>query len=134
MDFKIGFDSCTSTALINFSKKFNRTCIDFCEAARFSMYISADMRAMPCSFMNQQGELHVQLHDITGNVKGSTIQEAWDSEVFETVRTRLETRCMGCKDRTSCGGGCPALDRVALCDRRERYEDKTGSCYKQQQQ
>lgn len=112
--FKIGFDSCSCSGLLNFSKKFNRDFIDFCEGARFSMYISANMVAMPCSFANQDKYWHVQLS------KDYNIQDAWNSEVFNRFRNRLRNSCAGCKDRQYCSGGCPLMSSVALCSRKER--------------
>ena len=51
-DFKMGFDSCSCSGLVNYSKLKDYSCLDFCEGGRFSMYISADMKAYPCSFAN----------------------------------------------------------------------------------
>lgn len=112
--FKIGFDSCSCSALVNLSNNINLQSIDFCEGARFSMYISADMKAYPCSFANQSN---------TGfSLEDSTIQEAWDS--FDYFRNRLENSCKQCDKRLNCAGGCPLLSSITLCNRKER--DKIG--------
>ena len=78
------------------------------------MYISADMNAMPCSFANQNKGWWVKLGP------SMTIKDAWNSEVYERFRVKLHNRCPGCKDRENCGGGCPLLSSVTLCNREER--------------
>lgn len=113
-NFKVGFDSCSCSGLINYSYNYNRDSIDYCEGARFSMYISPDMYAMPCSFANQDKSWHIKLDD-TCNIK-----DAWNSEIFEKFRNKLSTRCTSCKDRVYCGGGCPIIDSICLCNREER--------------
>ena len=112
--FKVGFDSCSCSGLLNFSSSYSKNLIDFCEGARFSMYISADMKAMPCSFANQDKNWHYQLDS------DHTIRDAWDSEIFEKFRNKLQNRCVGCKDREYCGGGCPLMDSINLCTRGEK--------------
>jgi radical SAM protein with 4Fe4S-binding SPASM domain len=112
-DFKIGFDSCTIPGLINFTKNINRDSFDTCEAARWSMYITSDMKALPCSFDNQDLRWAI---DISNN----SIQLAWDSERFEDFRNQFRSSCSNCKDRLSCLGGCPIVNQIVLCNREER--------------
>lgn len=112
--FKIGFDSCSCAGLLNCSNNFEKKFIDYCEGARFSMYISADMKAMPCSFANQNSNWWIQLDE------HNSIKDAWDSELFDTFRNKLRNRCSMCKDRECCGGGCPLVSAVTLCNRKER--------------
>lgn len=112
-DFKIGFDSCSCAGIINNSTNINLDSIDFCEGARYSMYIDAHMNAMPCSFGNQDSRWFVSLLD-------HTIQEAWNGDVFEMFRKSLRNSCANCKDRSFCGGGCPICRDVVLCNRREK--------------
>lgn len=111
-DFQIGFDSCTVPGLINYSKGIAEESIDTCEGARWSMYISADMIAYPCSF-DQKGRWAY-------NIKNSTIENAWKSEQFEDFRSHFENSCKGCKDRERCMGGCPISRDVVLCKRVDR--------------
>lgn len=113
-NFKVGFDSCSCSGLLNFAHSYSKKLIDFCEGARFSMYISADMQAMPCSFANQNKDWHVTLSN------NCNIKEAWNSEIFERFRNSLRFNCKDCKDRQYCGGGCPLIKSVSLCDRQER--------------
>lgn len=112
-EFKIGFDSCTIPGLINFTKNINRDSFDTCEAARWSMYITSDMKALPCSFDNQDLKWAV---DISNN----PIQSAWDSEQFQGFRNRFKRSCPNCKDRLSCLGGCPIVNQIVLCNKIER--------------
>lgn len=112
--FKVGFDSCSCSGLVNYATKFDKNSIDYCEGARFSMYISADMKAMPCSFANQNKDWHIKLGENT------TIKEAWNSEIFEKFRNSLRNSCKNCLDRQLCGGGCPLMSSVVICNRKEK--------------
>lgn len=111
--FKIGFDSCSCPGLVNFTKNINRDSMDYCEGGRFSAYIDANMHMMPCSFANQDESWFVDL-------RKHSIQEAWDSDVFDRFRYSLQHSCQGCKDREQCGGGCPIVNQVTLCNRKEK--------------
>lgn len=123
VDFNVGFDSCTCSGLINFAHNYNKEDIDYCEGGRFSMYISADMTAMPCSFANQNKAWFFKLN----REQNIGIKDAWDSEVFNKFRNRLLSKCPNCSNREYCGGGCPLLDSVCLCSKNERTynEDKS---------
>ena len=74
------------------------------------MYISADMKAMPCSFGNQDSKWWVDLRKYS-------IKEAWKSEVFDNFRRSLVQSCPNCKDRGNCAGGCPISREIVLCHR-----------------
>ncbi len=117
-DFKIGFDSCTVPGLVNFTKNINRDSFDTCEAARWSMYITSDMKALPCSFDNQSLKWAI---DISEN----TIQNAWDSEQFNNFRNYYNKSCNRCENKMNCLGGCPIVREIVLCEREEKdlYED-----------
>lgn len=109
---KIGMDSCCVPGLVNNCKNVLPEALDTCEGGRFSCYVSADMRLIPCSF-DQDGKYAVQL-------KGKTIEDAWNSEQFELFRSSLRNRCPNCKDRESCMGGCPLMPEVVLCNRESK--------------
>ena len=109
-DFKIGFDSCTIPGLLNHTKNINPDSFDTCEGGRWSMYITADMKALPCSFDNQDLRW---AYDISND----TIQNAWDSEVFEDFRNHFRNSCPNCKRRRECMGGCPIRSEIVLCNR-----------------
>lgn len=111
-EYKIGFDSCTVPALLNATLHVNTNSIDSCEAARWSMYITSNMIATPCSFDNQDLKYGVDLKTIT-------IQEAWDSELFNNFRNSFRKSCKGCLDRLNCYGGCPIKREIVLCKRKE---------------
>lgn len=51
--FKVGFDSCSIPAILNYTHNIDPNSIDTCEGGRWSMYITSDMKALPCSFDNQ---------------------------------------------------------------------------------
>lgn len=112
-DFKIGFDSCSCSGIINFTSKINRDSIDFCEGGRYSAYIDVQMNMMPCSFGNQNSKWFVNLNEFM-------VEEAWNSEVFNKFRNSLKYSCRKCRDRNSCGGGCPIVNEITLCERKER--------------
>lgn len=110
---KIGFDSCSCSGLVNFTKSIDFDSLDYCEGARFSAYIDANMHMMPCSFANQDSRWFVDLNEYT-------IQEAWDSDIFDTFRYSLSNSCPGCSNRKRCAGGCPLVNQITLCNRPER--------------
>ena len=106
--YKIGFDSCTVPALVNNLGIIDEDSIDTCEGARWSAYITSDMKMLPCSFDNQNRRWEVDLRE-------NSIQEAWDSEVFEDFRNRLRNACPNCEKRAMCMGGCPICPEIVLC-------------------
>lgn len=111
--YKIGFDSCAAPGIVNYSHGINMDTLDYCEGGRFSAYIDANMNMMPCSFANQDSSWFVSLKD-------HTIQEAWDSPVFDKFRYSLRHSCKKCINRMSCAGGCPLVNNITLCNRKER--------------
>ena len=112
--FKIGFDSCSVPALINFNSNFDIHSIDTCEAARWSMYITPDMKALPCSF-DQELKWCVDLKD-------KNIGYAWNSNVFENFRNKFKKSCPNCREKVNCMGGCPLCRSIILCNREEMYK------------
>ena len=120
--FKIGFDSCTICGVINYTNNVNLDTCDFCEAARYSMYITPDMKALPCSF-DQEERWAVPL--CTSDNPGEyTIKEAWRSEKFENFRSHFLLSCKTCTDRAICMGGCPIIPQMSLCDREEKWQQR----------
>lgn len=104
---KVGMDSCCVPGLINFGSGVIYEALDTCEGARYSCYISADMKLLPCSF-DQNGKYAVSL-------RNHTIAEAWNSEEFEAFRKPLRNRCPDCIERANCMGGCPLMPGIVLC-------------------
>lgn len=110
--YRFGIDSCTVPAMINYSQNYDINSLDTCEAARFSCYISADMKMVPCSF-DTENEHKVDLRQYT-------LQEAFDSEKFELFRNKLRFSCRSCQSREDCMGGCSLFPEIVLCERQNR--------------
>lgn len=98
-DFKIGFDTCCTPALLHQCKNIPIESLDFCEAARFSMYIDSEMNAYPCSFDCSTNKYRVSL--INNSIKG-----VWNSEVFQTFRDKQENSCLRNECKKYCSGKC----------------------------
>lgn len=113
--FKIGFDSCTVPGILTFMHNFQTSSIETCEAARWSMYITPDMKALPCSFDNQSQKYAVDIH------KAGSIQEAWNSTEFNNVRDifrmNKHSKCGCCNNYKDCLGGCPLMSNIQLCNK-----------------
>jgi radical SAM protein with 4Fe4S-binding SPASM domain len=118
--FKVGFDSCTVPGLVNMAD-INFDSVDTCEGARYSMYISSDMVAVPCSF-DQEHRYGVNLSPNQYN-NGHTIKQAWDSILFDNFRNHMQNSCKGCVQKEICKGGCPLEQGIVLCGRSERGEN-----------
>lgn len=110
--YKIGFDSCTVPSLISYCKNIDIDSLDTCEGARWSAYITADMKMLPCSFDNQDQRWSVDL-------RKNSIQEAWNSGIFEDFRKSFHESCPECENRTSCMGGCPIRPEIVMCSIRD---------------
>lgn len=95
-NYKIGFDTCFSPLIISSLKKINIKTIDFCEAARYSCYISPNLTMYPCSF--------IQNHNFGFDIKKNSIQEAWCSERFKKFKECNKYNFVG-----SCPCGLNAL-------------------------
>lgn len=105
--FKVGFDSCFVPGVLNYTKNVNLNSVDTCEGARFSMYISPKMIALPCSFD--------QNYKYAFDIKNKDINDAWNSKEFDLFRSSLRNRCANCKIRSFCMGGCPLVKDIVLC-------------------
>lgn len=111
LKYKIGFDSCTVPALINHLGNLDLDCLDTCEGARWSAYITPDMKMLPCSFDNQEQRWAV-------NLRKCSMEEAWHSDQFEEFRDHFRTSCPDCSERKHCMGGCPICPEIVLCHNR----------------
>lgn len=105
---KAGFDSCCVPAILNLTTKIHPDCIEACEAGRFSAYISPDHHLYPCSFEKDD---HYAI-----SLENTSIQEAWESEVFQQFRSKQMSKCPGCPSRLSCYSGCPIVPHITLCE------------------
>ncbi len=108
----VGYDSCSVPALVHFKSKIDPQSFDTCEGARFSAYISADMKMMPCSF-DQQEKYAVSLNTMS-------IEEIWNSREFDEFRTVLGNSCPDCEKNKICLGGCPIVPEIVLCGEKQR--------------
>lgn len=112
-DFKIGFDSCSVPGILNYTENIAPESIDTCEGGRWSCYITSDMIMLPCSFDNQDLRW---AYDISND----TIENAWNSSLFESFREHFRNSCSGCKNQNECRGGCPIRREIVLCERKEK--------------
>lgn len=111
--FKIGFDSCSIPGILNLTDQIDLDSVDTCEGGRYSMYITSDMKALPCSFDNQDLRW---AYDISND----TIVNAWNSAQFEDFRNRFKNACPDCPSRLACYGGCPIRPQIVLCNKKEK--------------
>lgn len=109
--FKIGIDGCFVVGLLNSGLQFNMKYLDTCEATRFTCYIDADMIMHPCSFDVD--------NQYTVDLKDKTILEAWNSDVFNSIRLRLRKGCPKCKNNKHCMGGCFLHNDIVLCPNKQ---------------
>ncbi len=107
--YRIGVDSCTVPGMLNYSKDFDINSLDTCEAGRFSAYISADMKMVPCSF-DTEGKHEIDLQEYT-------LKQAFNSNTFDEFRYKLRFSCQNCNIREDCMGGCSLMPEIVLCNR-----------------
>lgn len=106
--FKIGFDSCQSPAISKFCPDIAKESIEFCDSARFSMYVDCDLTAYPCSFAHDSSAYAV-------DISSYSIKDAWNSEQFAQFRGR---QCVGCdKSANSVCRGCTLDIGIDMCNR-----------------
>lgn len=105
---KIGFDSCCVPGIVTWMNA-NTALIDSCEAARFSAFISEDMKMYPCSFMANT--------DQYGDLRNEKLLDIWQNHPA-FVKHRKEIRnnpCAGCKHQAVCNGGCVFMPEINQC-------------------
>ena len=105
---KIGFDSCSISGIVEYMN-VNDVFVESCEAARFSAFISEDLKMYPCSFMANTEHY--------GDLNTNTIEEIWKNNLhFISHREKiLHNKCSLCKYNKSCNGGCVFLPDINLC-------------------
>ncbi len=106
--FKIGFDSCSISGISNYLNIDPIFC-ESCESARFSAFISEELRMYPCSFMVDT--------DNYGDLKQNSIRNIWKhNRSFVSHRNKiLNNNCKACKHQNNCKGGCVFLPIINLC-------------------
>lgn len=105
---KIGFDSCCVPGIVTWMN-VNPVLIDSCEAARFSAFISEDMKMYPCSFMVGTEQF--------GDLRKDRMVEIWQSHpAFVKHREAIrKNSCVGCIHQAVCKGGCVFLPEINQC-------------------
>lgn len=88
-NWKYGFDTCQSPAIYKFAPGVAIESVEFCEAARFSMYVNSRSIVFPCSFGIEDDTFSIDL-------KQHTLQEAWESVSFAKFRERQSKACANC--------------------------------------
>lgn len=106
--FKIGFDTCFSPLVSENIKGYSKDTMEFCEASRFSCYISPTMQMSPCSFI--QNEIYAI------DLKQQSIQKGWLSDKFSIFRNYKNISCENCELHSICDGGCAnGLNQKSCC-------------------
>lgn len=109
---KVGFDACCVSGV--FARTDASTVmVDACDAGRFSMYVSEDLKVYPCSFQGGLVEGD-QLNDET------SLLDIWTkSSNMDSFRQYFSSdRCGGCSHRSTCMNGCPIFDELVVCGNR----------------
>lgn len=105
---KIGFDSCSISGICKWMN-VKPELVEECEAARFSSFISEDMKMYPCSFMIDKG--------YCGDLRRQSILEVWqNNEFFKQYRNKtILEKCKGCVSASICNGGCRLYPSINFC-------------------
>jgi radical SAM protein with 4Fe4S-binding SPASM domain len=115
--FRIGFDACTATGIARFTNT-PRVCYDGCDAGRFSMFVSEDMKMYPCSFMAEAGYEGIP-------IVADNMQDSWrNGRSFREIQSSLALNgCDGCPNAKLCLGGCPVFHEINLCSNQQCIAD-----------
>lgn len=108
--FRIGFDTCFTSAILRHGTDISPVSIDSCEAATFSMYIDSQMNCFPCSFGIWQEGLSESLYK-------KSIREIWTGSVFSSFREKKKSICSECDQFGICQGGCKLGINIDICER-----------------
>lgn len=105
---KIGFDSCCVPGIVTWMD-VDSTFIESCESARFSAFISEDMKMYPCSFMANT--------ELCGDLKSSSLLDIWRNNVaFVNYRNKIrDNQCNTCIHQQQCNGGCMFMPEINQC-------------------
>lgn len=105
---KVGFDSCCVPGIVTWMN-VNPALIESCEAARFSAFVSEDMKMFPCSFMANTNDY--------GDLRTNTLVDIWqNNQAFINHRNKiLNNGCKNCQMHSICNGGCVFLNDINHC-------------------
>jgi radical SAM protein with 4Fe4S-binding SPASM domain len=109
---KVGFDACCVSGVFARTNT-NTSMVDACDAGRFSMYVSEDLKVYPCSFQSELAEGD-QLNNET------TLLDIWTkSQNIGAFRSYFcSDRCGECSHLSTCMNGCPLFDELVVCGKR----------------
>lgn len=109
---KVGFDACCVSGVFAHTNT-NIAMVDACDAGRFSMYVSEDLKVYPCSF--QSGLAGGDQLD-----SATTLLDIWlKSRNMKAFRSYFSSnRCGTCSHRSVCMNGCPLFDELVVCGNR----------------
>ena len=107
--YRVGFDTCFTSALLCLAGNVSRFSIDACEAATFSMYIDSQMNCFPCSF-------GIWNKSISESMNNKTIRDIWRGEKFVSFRKQKKEKCINCEQREFCREGCQLNIDIDLCN------------------
>lgn len=105
---KIGFDSCCISGIAQWMNTYPFL-IESCEAARFSAFISEEMRMYPCSFMVNTSNF--------GDLNKYKLIDIWkkNKSFVEYRDLILDNSCNGCDFKHICNGGCRFMPEINFC-------------------
>lgn len=105
---KVGFDSCSISGIAKWMD-VPKVLVESCEAARFSAFISEDMKMYPCSFMTDKGWY--------GDLREKSLLDIWqNNEYFQRYRNEVSTeKCKDCSLYDLCKGGCHLYPSINFC-------------------
>lgn len=106
--FRIGFDTCFTSAIMCWANTIPTASVNACEAATFSMYIDSLMNCYPCSF-------GIWDKSISESLNEKTLREIWMGERFTSFREREKEKCSSCCHRRICQDGCRLGMDIDLC-------------------
>ena len=103
---KIGFDSCMISHLVKCQDLIDFDTVDFCEASRFSAFVSEEGFMYPCSFMCSET---LKGYDILQFGMLSIWQNSKSFVKMREIMKSSKNKCSGCMHFALCHGGCPSF-------------------------
>jgi radical SAM protein with 4Fe4S-binding SPASM domain len=119
--WRVGFDTCTITGLARFGSA-HPVSLEGCDAGRFSLFVSEDLKVYPCSFMVEAGYDGVPLRE-------SSLLHIWQNHpAFRRIREQHASGgCADCKTPSHCLSGCPLFPHMNLCPSKCVEQDRRGA-------